>query len=239
MIGDLHRRGDMHRGRERIVGGLAEIDMIVRMHRLLRAANATQQFTRAIPDHLVQIHVGLGAGAGLPDDQREMPVELPLDDFIGSGRDRIRQLRLDQLQLEIGERCRFFHHGEGPDQGLRHGFLADSEIPQRPLGLRAPIAVLSHLDRTERVRLGAHRFFPRFGFVCLSHAQHLACRVNSVKRQLGAGPYRKRPKWAMMSGSGRCAKGAAPLAFLRNSSQTLGHSSDHGICHDGVTPSPA
>ncbi len=53
--------------------------MIVGMHRLLGAEFAAQHFIGAIGDHLVEVHVGLGAGAGLPDHQRKMIIELAVD----------------------------------------------------------------------------------------------------------------------------------------------------------------
>src|SRR3984957_15697238 len=43
------------------------------------------------------------------------------------------------------------------DDFHRHPVMADAEIPPRPLGLRAPVAVGGHLDRTEAVGLGARR----------------------------------------------------------------------------------
>jgi hypothetical protein len=42
----------------------------------LLAALAAEQLGGAVGDHLVGVHVGLGAGAGLPDDEREVVVEL-------------------------------------------------------------------------------------------------------------------------------------------------------------------
>ena len=43
---------------------------------VLRAELAAEQLDGAVADHLVDVHVGLGAGAGLPDVEREMLVEL-------------------------------------------------------------------------------------------------------------------------------------------------------------------
>jgi hypothetical protein len=63
---DLLDRGDMHGGREAVVRRLAHIDVVVGMDRLLRAHLAAQHLDGAVRDHLVGVHVGLGAGAGLP-----------------------------------------------------------------------------------------------------------------------------------------------------------------------------
>ena len=55
-----------------VVRRLAHIDVIVGMDRRLGAELAAELFVGAVGDHLVDVHVGLGAGAGLPDHQREM-----------------------------------------------------------------------------------------------------------------------------------------------------------------------
>ena len=68
-----HRvRGDVHRGRERVVGRLAHVHVIVGMHRLLGAQRAADQLDAPVGDHLVDVHVRLGARAGLPHVQREL-----------------------------------------------------------------------------------------------------------------------------------------------------------------------
>ena len=92
---DLLGRRDVHRGREAVVRRLAHVDVIVGMHRRFRAELAAEHFVGAVGDHLVDVHVGLGAGAGLPDHQREVIVELAvdhllrrLDDGVGAPRRR-------------------------------------------------------------------------------------------------------------------------------------------------------
>ena len=52
-IGELDRRGDMHGGGKGIVGGLAEIDVIVGMDRMLRPRGAAEELARPVGDHLV------------------------------------------------------------------------------------------------------------------------------------------------------------------------------------------
>ena len=51
---NVHRRG------KRIVGGLTEIDMIVRVDRILRAYDTAQHINRPIGDDFIGIHVRLG-----------------------------------------------------------------------------------------------------------------------------------------------------------------------------------
>ena len=83
--GVLHplRGRDVHGGGERVVGGLRHVDVVIGMNRLLRSQFAARQFDGAVGDDLVDVHVGLGAAAGLPDTQRELVVEFAGDDFVG------------------------------------------------------------------------------------------------------------------------------------------------------------
>ena len=126
-IRDLKRGGDMHGGREAIVRRLAQIDMIVGMNRRFRAARRAQHLVRAVGDHLVDIHVGLGAGAGLPDHEREMLVELAVDHLLRGGDDRLGAARIERAELEIGFGRGAFDDAEGVDQRQRHAFGADAQ----------------------------------------------------------------------------------------------------------------
>ena len=90
---DLLRAGDVHGRRIGIVRRLAHVDVVVGMHRLLGAHHAAQHLDRAVRDHLVGVHVGLRAGAGLPHHQREMLVELAVDHFLGGRDDGLAELR--------------------------------------------------------------------------------------------------------------------------------------------------
>ena len=60
-VDHLLRTRNVHGGRERVVRGLAHVDMVVRVDRLLRTHLAAQHLDGAVGDHLVGIHVGLGA----------------------------------------------------------------------------------------------------------------------------------------------------------------------------------
>ena len=149
-------RGDVHRGREGVVGRLAAVDVVVRVHRRLAAERRAEQLVGPIRDHLVRVHVGLGAGAGLPHHQREMLVQPAVRDLLGSARDRVGEVRLQAAVLAIDQRRRELDDAERAHQRQRHGLGADPEVLQAALGLRAPIAIRRHLDRAKGVGLDAH-----------------------------------------------------------------------------------
>ena len=160
---DFFRRRDMHRGREAVVRRLAHIDVIVGMDRRFLAALAAEHFVGAVGDHLVDVHVGLGAGAGLPHRQREMIVELAVDDLLRRLHDGLCAARIERSERQIGFRRGALDDGERADDRARHALLADAEIIARALGLRAPVAVRRHFDRAERIGFGAglHFFLKR------------------------------------------------------------------------------
>ncbi len=151
------RGGDMHRARKRIVRRLSEIDVVVGMDRRLVAATSAEPFVGEVGDHLVHIHVGLGARAGLPDLEREFVVAPARRDFRRRGGDRLRERRRQQPELFVGQRRRLFDEAERVDDGARHALVADRKVLQRALRLRAPQPFGRHVDRAETVGFASRR----------------------------------------------------------------------------------
>ncbi|MCY1306059.1 hypothetical protein D9M70_558930 [compost metagenome] len=149
--------GDVHRRRIGVVRRLAHVDVIVRMHRLLRAHDAAEQFDRAVRNHLVGIHVRLGARTGLPDDEREMVVELAVDHFLRCLDDGIGYGGIQTAERLVGAGGCLLDDAERPDDRGRLLFPTDLEIAERALGLGSPIAVACHFDGAERVCFRARR----------------------------------------------------------------------------------
>ena len=125
------------------------------MNRLLGAEFAAEHLVRAVGDHLIEVHVGLRAGAGLPHDQREVIVELALDHFARGAGDGPGSARVDQAEFAIGLRRRQFDDAECVHDLDRHAIAADPEVLPRAFGLGAPIAIGGDVDRTEAVGLAA------------------------------------------------------------------------------------
>src|ERR1700731_504075 len=127
------------------------------MHRRLGAALAAKPFIGAIGDHLIEVHVGLGARAGLPDHQGKMIVELAVDHLTRGTDNGAGAPRINQAEFPIGLGRGKLDDAKRADDGHRHPVLADAEILPGALGLGAPIAIGGHLDRAEVVGLGARR----------------------------------------------------------------------------------
>lgn len=89
---ELDNGSNVHDGGERVVGGSGHVDMVVRVDGLLGAHLAAENLNGAVGDDLVGVHVGLGTGAGLPDDQREVIQQLTLGDLGGGLLDGLTDL---------------------------------------------------------------------------------------------------------------------------------------------------
>ena len=78
-------------------------------HRVLR-----RHFNGAVGDDLVDVHVGLGAAAGLPDAERELIVQFPAMTSSAAGQS-VSPYRRELAQVLVDQGCRLFENAEGPD----------------------------------------------------------------------------------------------------------------------------
>jgi hypothetical protein len=137
---------------------MAAVHVVVGMHEPALPARPAEDLGRAIGEHLVHVHVALGARAGLPHHQRELVRPAAREHLVGRGHDGARLLRRDESQALV-------HRGRGAldprerfhDLG-RHALGGDAEVLEGSLGLGAPQALLRHFDRSEGVPLDAHAF---------------------------------------------------------------------------------
>ena len=84
-----------------------------------------------------------------------MPVELALDDLLRGLDDRLAKLGVEPPERHICLGSGTFDDAKGAHDCGRLLLPADLEVCQRALGLRAPVAVRRHFNRSESVGLGA------------------------------------------------------------------------------------
>ena len=72
------------------------------MDRRLGTARAAEDFVGAVGDHLVDVHVGLRARAGLIDRKRKMLVALAVEDFLRRLHDGLGAARVEEAERAIG-----------------------------------------------------------------------------------------------------------------------------------------
>ena len=62
--------------REGVICGLGTVDMVIGVDRPVAAKRLTGSLSCQVADHLIDVHVRLGAAAGLPDAQGELIIML-------------------------------------------------------------------------------------------------------------------------------------------------------------------
>lgn len=111
---NLENGGNVHGSREGVVGGSGHVDVVVGVDRLLGAHGTAQNLDSTVGDDLVGVHVGLGTGTGLPDDQREVVVELAGCDLSGGLLDGLAELFVCAergVSTELVMLCKDVGHG--------------------------------------------------------------------------------------------------------------------------------
>ncbi len=153
----LQQRRQSHRCREDVVGRLAVVDVVVGMNVLVLAARAAQQLRGAVGDDLVAVHVEADARARLEYIDGEVLVPLAFLNFFRRFDNRLRRLLVDEPQLAIGQRRRFFHHRDGADQRAMSAQPADRKVLDRARRLNAVVNVAGNFLVSERIFLDASR----------------------------------------------------------------------------------
>jgi len=151
----LPRRSDVHGRRDGVVGRLAHIHMVVRVHRRLAPPRARQNLVRTPGQDLVGVHVRLRARPALPDGQGEGPGERAVRDLLRRLHNGLGHARLQQAQVGVHLRRRLFDKHQRPDRRRGPGFGANREVGQRPGRLRAPVGLGGHLNGAQSVGFGA------------------------------------------------------------------------------------
>ena len=132
----FRHRGNVHGGGEGIVGALGEVHMVIGVQ-----DGRPGQLIAPAGDHLVEVHVALGAAARLPDGEGKLLREAPCQNLVAGLKDQILPLKIQAAQGVIGQRAGPLEKGKGADEGQGHALLADGEILKASLGLSAPKAV--------------------------------------------------------------------------------------------------
>ena len=152
----------MHSRRERVVRGLAHVDVVIRVKWLFQ--RIPRKLRSAPCDNLVCIHIGLCTGTRLPHDKREMIVQRTGYHLVaGGGYGRKLRLRHTlRFQCMVRHCTRFFQNAECMRDFARHRFDSDAyfEILMASLGLRPPISVGRHFHLAHRIMF--HTIFHKF-----------------------------------------------------------------------------
>ena len=148
-------RRHVHRGRERVVRRLRHVHVVVGMDRLMTAERLAGDLRAAVGDHLVDVHIELGAAASHPDMQRELVLVLAVQDFVADTDNQVFLGIAKPARLVVDQSGRLFDDRVGGDHLAGHEVVADTEMLEGPLRLSPPKLVGRDVDRTEAVLLDA------------------------------------------------------------------------------------
>src|SRR5882672_1830628 len=132
LVLEFERSADMDRGGYHVVAALAHVDVIVRVH------FPPQLGTCEVRNHLVDIHVGTGARAGLEHVDGKLCIMLAVGDGARCCGDTRGYVCIEHAEVLVGTRGGFLYESEGADESAWHPEPAEREILHRALGLRSP-----------------------------------------------------------------------------------------------------
>ena len=145
-------------GREHVVGRLAEVHMVIRVHNAVIALGAAENFDGAVCDDLIGIHVERGTGAALNRVDNELIVQLAVDDFVAGFDDCACALLRELADLKVRDRSGLLDLGNADNELRMHLEPGDVEILMRAERLHAVIGVNRDFFFTDRIVLQAIPF---------------------------------------------------------------------------------
>jgi hypothetical protein len=99
---------DVDRRWEGVVCRLRAVDVIVWVDRLVAAQWLPLAPRYQVADHLIDIHVRLGAATGLPNPEGELIVVTTLGDVSSHLHDQVASVVIQHAKASVHDRCRLF-----------------------------------------------------------------------------------------------------------------------------------
>ncbi len=145
--------GDLHRGRHRVIGGLAHVDMIVGMDWILGPDLFSCRLAGHVRDDFIYVHVGRSAGPGLIHIDGEMshhPASCTgilqfLHDRVACPANQVASPLVELSEFLIGGRCGMLQLRECMNGLPAHVVMGDRKVQDCSLGRRAVEDVGRHL----------------------------------------------------------------------------------------------
>ena len=112
------------------------------------------ELKRAVGYHLIGIHVDRGASASLHHVDRELVVELSVDDLTASSHYGIGYLRIESPQLLVGLSCSKLDacHSDDIFRIVAHPGVGNLVVVESPLGLDSVISIGRNLEFSKQIR---------------------------------------------------------------------------------------
>ena len=155
---DAEISGQFDRSWVGVIGALRGIDMVIGVQVLVLAFGQPQKLQRSIGNDFIGIHIGRSTRPALNHIADELLVQPPCYQLITSLGNSLRLLFWNHTQLQIGVRCRFFHHTKSANQ-IRHFaelVPSDRKVFHGSGRVYAPISGIGDRHGAEEVVFLAH-----------------------------------------------------------------------------------
>src|ERR1043165_445786 len=135
---ELLQRGNVYGGGNHVVARLPAIHIVVRMN------FGTEQFTRAMGDDFVGVHVRGSARTGLENVHDELVVPFSVHDFLCGLLNGVSNFAGEQTEFGIRDGGKFFYKTKRADEGPRKAEPADGKIFHGSRRLRSIAGIGGH-----------------------------------------------------------------------------------------------
>src|ERR1700757_5007524 len=123
--------------------------MIVGMNGPLASERRACKLATPVRNHLIHVHVELGAAAGHPDVQREHIVMLAREDLVARLNNEPVPLGVEVAYRMVGMGCGFLQSRISRNHLAWHEILPYAEVFNRPLRLSSPQPGVRYIHFTE------------------------------------------------------------------------------------------
>ena len=171
----LQSRRYVDRGREDVVCGLGSVDVVVGMEWSVRTEALSGLLCGEVADHLIDVHVCLGAAAGLPDAQRKLSVVVAFLDRLTGPFDQGNLLSGQQTVAPVDLCAALLDLCQGVDQLRGDSLITDGEVVEGPLGLGSPKRRSGDVDSADTVLLLPHRLIHLTMPIPTVNRMHVLC----------------------------------------------------------------
>ena len=149
---ELYRRGVRIPDEVELAGcGNSRQSMVEGVEKSVIPLRVSEEFERAVGDHLVDVHIGRGSGPSLKGVGDEFAGELARFDLFAGGTDGGGLLRVEIAELGVGGGARFFDGGEGADELRRDRAAGERKVLRGAPGVDSVITVFGNRQAPEHV----------------------------------------------------------------------------------------
>ena len=138
-----------------VVGGLVQVDVVVRIDGVVIAQRPAEDLQGAIGQHLVDVHVGRSARPALQGIDDDVLVERSGDHLPAGGFDGGELGVVPTAQFVVGPRRGQFDRAEGVNQPAMDRPVGQREVLDRPQRVDSPQRVGGHVAGSQQVGFAA------------------------------------------------------------------------------------